>query len=68
MTNLIFIIYNYTDPDEELDRAINVIFTYYEDISIITIIQLFLFVGYVLLSKWDRVHEKYIFFMGWCCY
>ena len=60
----IFIILNITDPDEEINRAIKVIFTYYEDVSIITIMQTVLFIIYGVLDWSDRVHEKYLFFMG----
>ena len=53
-----------SNSDEELNRAINIIFTYYEDISMITIIQIILVLIYSLLKYNDRLHEQYLIFIA----
>lgn len=59
-----FIVLNFVNPDEEIGRAISVIFKYYEDISIISIMQFVLLGLYSILKSKDRAHESYLLFMA----
>lgn len=61
---IFFIVLNYVNPDEEINRAIKVIFKYYEDITIISIMQFVLLGLYSILKSKDRAHESYLLFMS----
>lgn len=51
-------------PDKYIGKAIDVIIDNYEDITTITIMQLFLMGLYYIMDRKQKVHEKFILYMA----